>query len=358
MLLLLISLGLAGASEVTYVSARGEVGAGATATPSAALDGRAALVVGRRSTHIAWMASASSAVSWGVAPSLFDFHTVEFGLQRTGPHATGGQLAMRAGAAQGWADGLAGLSEVATAGRLTVRGRIGPALRTNLVDHTGGAGATMRIGWVLHPRLRLDHQAEIRSWWSSHAAPITADSAFVMRFVPVHDLELLAEASGTVAAKPPGEPQVGFAATSVVGGRATLTTRWWATPGLALHLRGSTEGARLDDTRITRQTLFLGLAFKLDRMRELKTELNPDTPTFALYAPEASSVSVIGDFSGWQPVAMELVRGEWVLNLALSPGTYEYAYMVDGEAVVPPEAELTRDDGFGGRSGVLRILTD
>lgn len=78
-----------------------------------------------------------------------------------------------------------------------------------------------------------------------------------------------------------------------------------------------------------------------------------------LHAPDAAVVWVAGDFNQWSPEAHVLSRqdgGWWSISLPLAPGSYEYAYVVDGEWITPPEAVLTVDDGFGGRNGLLEVL--
>lgn len=78
-----------------------------------------------------------------------------------------------------------------------------------------------------------------------------------------------------------------------------------------------------------------------------------------LHAPGAQRVLVIGDFNGWNGTPMRLSGdGWWELTLSLSPGAYQYAYIVDGETMTPPEAGVTVDDGFGGRNGLLEIFPD
>ncbi len=56
---------------------------------------------------------------------------------------------------------------------------------------------------------------------------------------------------------------------------------------------------------------------------------------FAVAAPRAEIVSVMGDFSGWQPIHLEDRDGNgvWTAVLELPPGRYEYAFMVDGRWV-------------------------
>ena len=43
------------------------------------------------------------------------------------------------------------------------------------------------------------------------------------------------------------------------------------------------------------------------------------------------------------------------MTLKISPGRYQYLYLVDGKPLVPPESVITVDDGFGGRNGLLEV---
>ncbi len=55
---------------------------------------------------------------------------------------------------------------------------------------------------------------------------------------------------------------------------------------------------------------------------------------FALAAPQAKEVLLVGDFNDWVPGARPLRRnklGVWKTWTTLLPGTYEYRYLVDGE---------------------------
>lgn len=54
---------------------------------------------------------------------------------------------------------------------------------------------------------------------------------------------------------------------------------------------------------------------------------------FRLFAPHASVVEVLGDFTGWhdRPAAMTREPGGWwTLHLSLAPGDYEFQYRIDG----------------------------
>jgi 1,4-alpha-glucan branching enzyme len=54
---------------------------------------------------------------------------------------------------------------------------------------------------------------------------------------------------------------------------------------------------------------------------------------FTIEAPDASSVGVTGTFGAWNDVyPLERQRGgQWKRALDLSPGRYEYLFVVDGE---------------------------
>lgn len=81
--------------------------------------------------------------------------------------------------------------------------------------------------------------------------------------------------------------------------------------------------------------------------------------TFRVQAASARSVSVVGDFNGWDPGANPMTQGDdgwWECSLNLSPGSFQYAYRIDGRLVPPPESTTLVDDGFGGRNGVIRVV--
>jgi 1,4-alpha-glucan branching enzyme len=83
------------------------------------------------------------------------------------------------------------------------------------------------------------------------------------------------------------------------------------------------------------------------------------TVLFRIEAPAAAKVSVVGSFNGWESGATALAKtadGWWAVRIELAPGSYEYAYVIDGEWTTPPEALVTLEDGFGGRNGVLEVL--
>lgn len=79
---------------------------------------------------------------------------------------------------------------------------------------------------------------------------------------------------------------------------------------------------------------------------------------FRFRAPAAVTVSVAGDFNGWDPEAAfmrSVGDGWWEVRLAVPPGLYQYAFVVDGVWFPPPAPAVVVDDGFGGRNGVLEV---
>jgi hypothetical protein len=76
--------------------------------------------------------------------------------------------------------------------------------------------------------------------------------------------------------------------------------------------------------------------------------------------PDARTVNAVGDFNGWDPARTSLQqvsRGVWSVTLPLTPGRYEYMFVVDGQRWVSDPAAIEQsDDGFGARNAVLEVL--
>jgi len=80
---------------------------------------------------------------------------------------------------------------------------------------------------------------------------------------------------------------------------------------------------------------------------------------FMLLQPGARSVSVAGDFNGWDPVQTKLEQSEggvWTAMIALKPGRYQYMFVIDGKQWIPdPLAIDGAGDGFGAQNAVLDV---
>ncbi len=74
--------------------------------------------------------------------------------------------------------------------------------------------------------------------------------------------------------------------------------------------------------------------------------------------PGAKTVCVAGSFNEWKPEKAPLLRknnGVWVGDVVLSPGRYEYLFVVDGQWVPDPKASETVRNPFGGKNSVLMV---
>lgn len=84
------------------------------------------------------------------------------------------------------------------------------------------------------------------------------------------------------------------------------------------------------------------------------------TVRFAIALPQARQVRLAGDFTQWQP-RIPLRRGadgNWVAEIPLPPGNYEYVFVVDDQRwITDPRAGRYRDDGFGNRNAVLTVTS-
>lgn len=80
-----------------------------------------------------------------------------------------------------------------------------------------------------------------------------------------------------------------------------------------------------------------------------------------IHVPEATTVSVVGDWNGWNPGADILTDpdgdGIWEIRLKLDKNNeYRYQFLINGRDWVPdPTSPLQVDDGFGGINSVLEI---
>ncbi|MCD6412652.1 MAG: glycogen-binding domain-containing protein [Elusimicrobia bacterium] len=72
----------------------------------------------------------------------------------------------------------------------------------------------------------------------------------------------------------------------------------------------------------------------------------------------AGSVYVAGSFNNWSTTANPMVKsknGIWTATIPLSPGRYQYKFVVDGNWVPDPNNPNTSDDGYGGVNSVVTV---
>jgi 1,4-alpha-glucan branching enzyme len=79
---------------------------------------------------------------------------------------------------------------------------------------------------------------------------------------------------------------------------------------------------------------------------------------FSIIAPDARCVQLAGDFNAWDPNVHFLDKKSdemWEINLDLSPGRYEYKFLVDGQWYNDPDCSDFAPDPFGGENSVLKL---
>src|SRR5690242_12825837 len=80
------------------------------------------------------------------------------------------------------------------------------------------------------------------------------------------------------------------------------------------------------------------------------------TKELRFYASAARSVEISGDFTRWQPLALQRGGdGWWSTAMAIAPGTYQMNLRVDGGPWLAPPGLLATRDEFGGIVGILTI---
>lgn len=82
---------------------------------------------------------------------------------------------------------------------------------------------------------------------------------------------------------------------------------------------------------------------------------------FVLVDEDARSVAVVGSFNGWERRATAMQRasdGTWVVDVPLSRGRHEYAFVVNvgtGERWIADPARETLSDDFGTETSLISV---
>jgi 1,4-alpha-glucan branching enzyme len=81
--------------------------------------------------------------------------------------------------------------------------------------------------------------------------------------------------------------------------------------------------------------------------------------TFELHAPDAESVLLAGDFTGWEEDAKQMKRlksGVWKIQVTLeAKSSVQYRFLVDGTWVDDPECQTRVQNGMGGENCVRKV---
>src|SRR5262245_39948193 len=85
-----------------------------------------------------------------------------------------------------------------------------------------------------------------------------------------------------------------------------------------------------------------------------------DTVVTFVFVGQASRVSLVGDFNGWDTKATPMMKAVpqgtyWSVTLPLTAGRHLYAFVVDSQWVADQHALLAPDDGFGRPTSVRLV---
>jgi hypothetical protein len=102
------------------------------------------------------------------------------------------------------------------------------------------------------------------------------------------------------------------------------------------------------------------LAMTGERDVRLAEERSREVVHFAIVAPAASTVTLVGDFNAWDtkttPMSRGAVEGLWLVTVPLPAGSYQYAFVVDGTTwMADPAAPIALEDEFGTPSSIVTI---
>jgi len=82
---------------------------------------------------------------------------------------------------------------------------------------------------------------------------------------------------------------------------------------------------------------------------------------FVFHDDSAESVSVAGDFNGWNQLALERNgSGLWSTEIAVrQSGRFEYKFIIDGQRwIEDPSNGMKVPDSYGGLNSVIVLTTD
>jgi 1,4-alpha-glucan branching enzyme len=86
--------------------------------------------------------------------------------------------------------------------------------------------------------------------------------------------------------------------------------------------------------------------------------LDKNMVVFKVNAPNAHEVAVAGTFNDWDPSIRPIVRaseGNWKLVYFLSPGEYEYRFVVDGIWMDDPNCSNRRRNQYGVENCIVEV---
>jgi hypothetical protein len=143
-----------------------------------------------------------------------------------------------------------------------------------------------------------------------------------------------------------------------------IATGWSDEPGGLMLEIGDENGMPLagignDVGEIVRDFAVVSRSVSAEKEQGPSVADDPREVTFRVSCPDASEVSLIGEFNNWSPEATPMKLsggGMWSVTVTLPPGTYSYKFLVDRKRkITDPSATGSEPDGFGGTNSVRNV---
>jgi len=79
--------------------------------------------------------------------------------------------------------------------------------------------------------------------------------------------------------------------------------------------------------------------------------------TFKFQSSNAKKVFVAGDFNGWNPSSLPMIKDgdTWIFKVYLSPGKHRYKFVADGEWIKDPANKLWEENEWGTGNSLVWI---
>ncbi|MFZ5572275.1 MAG: AAA family ATPase [Thermodesulfobacteriota bacterium] len=119
---------------------------------------------------------------------------------------------------------------------------------------------------------------------------------------------------------------------------------------------GRDSRGRRDYLALTEEVIAQDSRPASSRLREKSTII---TRQFTLDAPRAASVKIVGTFNDWTPSEKSAMEqrsdGVWTKELSLTPGDYQYRFLVDDVWTEDHANPHAVDNAFGGKNSCITI---
>jgi len=139
---------------------------------------------------------------------------------------------------------------------------------------------------------------------------------------------------------------------------------WWLTKQLAVTLAGGRYPSEILQGLPSGGYLTVGVKIAAHRpvvphVRSIGRplyQIDRGGGTLRFHLSDAETVSIVGDWTGWQPIPLRKgPGGSWTLDVDLHSGVYRFNLVVDGERWIVPDGVPSVDNGYGGQSGLLIV---